>query len=69
MFIGTVIIVLVMNVIGFTSLGIEKMDFMKDFVQGWQTNELVALLMAGAVGFVGSLLVKLINSEKYGYLR
>ena len=65
MFIGTVLIVLVMNVIGFGSLGIEKMDFIK----GWQTNELVALLMAGAVGFIGSLLVKLINSEKYGYLR
>lgn len=69
MFIGTVLIVLVMNVIGFGSLGIEKMDFMKDFIKGWQTNELVALLMAGAVGFIGSLLVKLINSEKYGYLR
>lgn len=65
----SIIIVVVFNVIGFAIFGIEKVDFIKEFIYGWQTNELVALLMAGAVGLIGSLLVKLINSEKYGYLR
>ncbi len=65
----TILGVLLLNVLGTGFLGIEKIDFMEDVIYGWQTNELVALFISGMVGLIASLLVKLINSEKYGYLR
>ncbi|MBR2956173.1 MAG: hypothetical protein IKC54_03150 [Clostridia bacterium] len=68
-FVTSVLAVFVLSLVGFGQLGIKKIDFMKDVVANWQNNELVALFIAGMVGVVGSLLVKLINSEKYGYLR
>lgn len=68
-FVVSVFAVFVMGLVGAEQIGVAKIDFMTDVVQNWQNNELVALFIAGMVGVVASLLVKVINSEKYGYLR
>jgi ABC-type phosphate/phosphonate transport system permease subunit len=65
----SILAVFVMGLVGAGQLGVAKIDFMQDVVKNWQNNELVALFIAGMVGVVASLLVKVINTEKYGYLR
>jgi hypothetical protein len=63
------LIVLAFHLIGWEAAGFEKWDFMTDVINGWQSNEIVGLLITGGVGLVFSLIVKLISHEKYGYLR
>ena len=65
----TLLVVLVFHLIGFESMGFEKWNFMEDVIRGWQSNEIVGLLITGTVGLVVSLFVKIISYEKYGYLR
>ncbi|MBO5654691.1 MAG: hypothetical protein J6S32_01505 [Clostridia bacterium] len=63
------LIVLAFHLIGWEAAGFKKWDFMTDVINGWQSNEIVGLLITGGVGLVFSLIVKLISHEKYGYLR
>ncbi len=65
----TILGVLLIGLIGSDFLGLPKIDFMKDVIGNWQTNELVALFMSGMVGVLASLFVRVFNSEKNGYLR
>ena len=57
------------HLIGWEAIGFKKMDFMEDVIGSWQQNEIVGLLITGLIGWVCSLLVKIFNYEKYGYLR
>ncbi len=65
----TLFIVLALHLIGFEKAGFVKWDFMEDVIHGWQSNEIVGLLITGVVGLICSLFAKLISYEKYGYLR
>ena len=65
----SLLVVLAFHLIGWEAVGFTKWDFMEDVIHGWQSNEIVGLLITGAVGLVISLLVKIISYEKYGYLR
>ena len=65
----TLLLVLVLHLIGFEKAGFVKWDFMEDVIHGWQSNEIVGLLITGVVGLICSLFAKLISYEKYGYLR
>ena len=68
-YIATLLIVLMFHLIGFEKAGFAKWDFMEDVIHGWQSNEIVGLLITGMVGLICSLFAKLISYEKYGYLR
>lgn len=65
----SLLIVLAFQLIGWEAAGFEKVTFMTDVIKGWQSCEIVGLLITGGVGLVFSLIVKLISYEKYGYLR
>lgn len=68
-YIISLLVVLTFHLIGWEAIGFKKMDFMEDVIRGWQQNEIVGLLITGAIELVFSLLVKIFNHEKYGYLR
>ena len=65
----TLLVVLMFHLIGWEAIGFKKMDFMEDLIRNWQQNEIVGLLITGLIELVFSLLVKIFNYEKYGYLR
>ena len=65
----TLLVVLMFHLIGWEAIGFKKMDFMEDVIGSWQQNEIVGLLITGLIEWVCSLLVKIFNYEKYGYLR
>ena len=68
-YVVTLLIVLVFHLIGWEKAGFTKWDFLEDVIHGWQSNEIVGLLITGGIGLVLSFVAKLISYEKYGYLR
>lgn len=64
-----VLAVFIASLVGAESIGIVKIDFMKDFIHGYKTSELFSLVVFAAGYFVVSLICTLIDSDKYGYLR
>lgn len=61
--------VLIIYLIGAPALGVEKIDFVKDVIKGYQTSELFGILVFALGYFVISVVCTWISSEKYGYLK
>lgn len=63
------IIIFIMALIGVEAIGIEKIDFMQDFVFGFRSSEYVTMLGLAFVYFIIAGIIKLANPEKSGYLK
>ena len=64
-----VLAVFIASLVGAESIGIQKINFINDFIHGFRTSELFSLVVFAVGYFVVSLICSLINSDKYGYLR
>lgn len=64
----TVLAVFVASLVGAEAVGVAKIDFMTDFIRGYQSSELFSLIVFSAGYFVVSLICTLIDSDRYGYL-
>lgn len=56
------------SLVGAEAVGIEKIDFINDFIRGFKTSELFSLVVFAAGYFIVSLICTLIDSDRYGYL-
>lgn len=54
---------------GAPSIGVDKIDFMADFIHGFKTSELFTLLTFAAGYVIVCKLIALINRDKCGYLK
>lgn len=62
-----VLTVFIMALVGVPAIGIDKIDFMQDFIHGYRTSELFSLIVFSAAYFVLSGVISCINREKQGY--
>ena len=58
-----------MALVGVSRVGIEKIDFMNDFVYGYRTSEYVTMLGIAIIYFIIAAIIKIANPEKSGYLK
>lgn len=65
----SVLVDFVIAIVGFSLIGVEKMDFMQDFIHGFRTNEFFSLLVFSVAYFVISFVCTWADSDKYGYLK
>ncbi len=63
-----VLAVFITSLVGAEAVGIEKIDFINDFIRGFKTSELFSLVVFAAGYFIVSLICTLIDSDRYGYL-
>lgn len=63
-----VLIVFITALVGADVVGVEKIDFMKDFIHGYKSSELFSLVVFSVGYFAVSLICTLIDSDRYGYL-
>ena len=63
------IIIFIMALVGVGRVGIEKIDFMKDFVYGYSSSEYVTMLGIAIIYFIIAVIIKIANPEKSGYLK
>ena len=59
----------VASLVGAPSIGVDKIDFMADFIHGFKTSELFTLLTFAAGYVIVCKLIALINRDKCGYLK
>ncbi|MDE7372962.1 MAG: hypothetical protein K2N18_02755 [Clostridia bacterium] len=64
-----VLAVFIASLVGAESIGLQKINFINDFIHGYKTSELFSLVVFAVGYFVVSLICTLIDSDKYGYLR
>lgn len=64
-----VLAIFIAALVGADTVGIEKIDFMQDFIHGYQTSYLFTLLVFGAGYVLVCGLCALINRDKNGYLK
>lgn len=64
-----VLCIFIAALVGAEAIGIEKIDFVKDFIQGYKTCYLFTMLVFGAGYVLVSALCCVINRDKYGYLK
>lgn len=64
-----VLAVFIASLVGAESIGLQKINFIDDFIRGYKTSELFSLVVFAAGYFAVSLICTLIDSDKYGYLR
>lgn len=64
-----VAIVFVISLVGATSLGVDKIDFMQDVIHGWKTSEWFTLFATSVFGIIMSAICSFINPDKSGYTR
>ncbi len=60
--------ILIAGLVGAPKIGIEKIDFLDDFIFAYKTSALLFIVAAAVVNFIGSLICALITREKRGYL-
>lgn len=65
----TVLAVFIASLVGAETIGIEKIDFMRDFINGYKTSELFSLIVFAVGYFAVSMVCTLVDADKYGYLR
>lgn len=53
--------------VGASAIGLEKIDFMKDFINGWKTSEFFTLLVLSAANIVFAIVCSLITPQRSGY--
>lgn len=64
-----VLAVLVIALVGAPMIGVDKIDFVNDFIKGCKSSELFSLTIIAAGYFLASAICGLFNREKYGYLK
>lgn len=64
-----VLVIFITALVGANGLGIEKIDFMQDFIHGYRTSYLFTMLVFGAGYVLVCGICSLINRDKYGYLK
>ncbi len=57
------------SLVGAEVIGIAKIDFIKDFIHGYQTSEMFSLVLFAVGYFLVSLICTLVNSDKNGYIK
>lgn len=62
-----VLVIFIMALVGVPVMGIDKIDFVQDFIYGYKTSELFSLVVFAVGYFVISGIISLINREKKGY--
>ncbi|MDE6059997.1 MAG: hypothetical protein K2G31_00795 [Clostridia bacterium] len=63
-----VLAMFIASLVGASVIGIEKIDFIRDFIKGYHTSEMFSLVLFAVGYFIASLICTLINSDKYGYI-
>ena len=63
-----VLAVFIASLVGAGAIGVEKINFVNDFIHGFRTSELFSLVVFAVGYFAVSLICTLIDSDKYGYL-
>ena len=63
------ITIFIMALVGVGRVGIEKIDFMNDFIKGYATCEYVTLLGLAVVYLIIAIIIKIANPERSGYLK
>lgn len=61
--------ILVASLVGANAIGIERIDFVEDFIVGYAQSELFTLVVSGAAYLVLCLVGAIINRDKCGYLK
>ena len=64
-----VLAIFVTALVGANGIGIAKIDFMQDFIHGYQTSYLFTMLVFGAGYVLLCGICAIVNREKYGYLK
>lgn len=64
----SVLAIFIAALVGAEAIGVGKIDFIRDFIHGYQSSELFSLVVFAAGYFVVSLICTLIDSDRYGYL-
>ncbi len=64
-----VLAVFIMTLVGAPAVGVEKIDFVRDFIKGYKTSELFGLLIPALGYFTVACICTFIHKEKYGYLK
>ena len=68
-FLLSVIAVFIAALAGAEDIGLEQMDFMEDFIRGWQTNEFFTLFAVALINVVLSAVCSFITPLRTGYTR
>lgn len=63
-----VLAIFVVSLIGISPVGIEKIDFINDFINNCATNELFTLVVTSLGYFVVCIIINFVNRDKLGYL-
>ncbi len=63
----SVLAIFIASLIGASTIGIEKIDFMADFVYGWQSSEITTMVFLAVVNLLFSVLASIISPKKAGY--
>ncbi len=61
--------VFISALVGASNIGVAKIDFIQDFIHGYNTSELFTLVVLGAGYVLVSAIIGWFNREKYGYLK
>lgn len=61
--------VLIVYLVGAPSIGVERIDFVKDFIKGYATSELFGITIFALGYFLASAVCSALATEKYGYLK
>ncbi len=64
-----VIVILVLSLLGSETLGVERIDFVADFIYGYKSSELFSLIVFAAGNAAAAVLAEKINPERTGYTR
>lgn len=64
-----VLAMFIASLVGAEVIGIEKIDFIEDFIKGYQTSEMFSLVLFAVGYFLVSLVCTLVNSDKNGYIK
>lgn len=65
----TVLAVFIASLVGASAIGIEKIDFIGDFIKGYKTSELFGLVVFAVGYLIVAVVCTVIDSDKYGYMR
>ena len=61
--------VFIASLVGAENVGIVQIDFMEDFIRGWNTSEFFTLFAVGALHLVLAVICTFITPQRTGYTR
>ena len=65
----TVVIVFIMALIGVDAIGVQRIDFMQEFIFKIQESEYFTLLALAVVNLLIAIILRIANPDKSGYLK